>query len=172
MVADTSGSTKLKAIEKIQEQWVTCLDERRKKYEQHKIASKLNSLNNKNQSSKESLSSQLHNRPATTEERVVKCACAAREIRTTKVNQPLKRCSEVKLNSLKESHLTNSDGQMNGNIKQTYVEQESYSWKKGTVLILGDSMLHGTDEKKLSKNGLLKVCFFPGSTIKMNNFYM
>ena len=173
IVADTSGSTKMKAIEKIQEQWVTYLEDRRKKYEQHKIASKLNSVNNKNQISKGSLSSQLPNRPATTEEKVDKFTCAAREIQITKVNQPVKRCSEVKLNSLKESRLTNPDGQMNGNIKQSYVEQESHAWKKGTVLILGDSMLHGIDEKKLSKNGLVKVRCFPGSTInEMKNFYM
>ena len=173
MVADSSESTKLKAIEKIQEQWVTCLEERRKKYEQHKIASKLNSVNNKHQISKGSLSPQLPNRPATTEDKVDRFTCAAREIRITKVNQPVKRCSEVKLNSLKESRLTNPDGQMNGNIKQTYVEQEFHAWIKGTVLILGDSMLHGIDEKKLSKNGLVKVRCFPGSTInKMKNFYM
>ena len=111
MVADTSGSTKLKAIEKTREQWVTCLEERRKKYEQHKIASKLNSVNNKKQISKGSLPSQLPNRPATTEEKVDKFTCAAREIRITKVNKPVKRCSEVKLNSLKESRLTNPDGE-------------------------------------------------------------
>ena len=38
-------------------------------------------------------------------------------------------------------------------------------WKKGTVLILGDSMISGIDEKRLTSNGSVKVRIFPGSTI-------
>ena len=30
---------------------------------------------------------------------------------------------------------------------------------------MGDSMLHGIDEKKISKHGFVKVRCFPGSTI-------
>ena len=38
---------------------------------------------------------------------------------------------------------------------------------------MGDSMLHGIDERRMSKNGLVKVRCFPGSTVAdLKNFYM
>ena len=42
MAPNTLESSKREAIEKIRMQWNTCLEERRKKYEQHKVASNLN----------------------------------------------------------------------------------------------------------------------------------
>ena len=51
----------------------------------------------------------------------------------------------------------------NGRLKSS--DKEDRVWKKGTVLIMGDSMLRGIDEKKMSKNGFVKVRCFPGSTI-------
>ena len=51
--------------------------------------------------------------------------------------------------------------------------QELHTWRKGTVLIMGDSMLHGIDERRMSKNGLVKIRCFPGSTVAdLKNFYM
>ena len=35
-------------------------------------------------------------------------------------------------------------------------------WKKGTTLVIGDSMLAGLREAKLSRNKKIKVPFFPG----------
>ncbi len=62
---------------------------------------------------------------------------------------------------------------VNGNRNQTTSQQEAHTWKKGTVLIMGDSMLYGIDEKKISKNGTVKVRCFSGSTITdLQKFYM
>ena len=48
-----------------------------------------------------------------------------------------------------------------------------YPWKKGTILVMGDSMLNGVDERSLSNNGLVKVRSFSGSTISdLQNYYM
>ena len=59
------------------------------------------------------------------------------------------------------------------NESQENLDKEDHVWKKGTVLIMGDSMLHGIDEKKLSKNGFVKVRCFPGSTISdLQSHYM
>ena len=44
---------------------------------------------------------------------------------------------------------------VNGGIKSS--DKEDHVWKKETVLIVGDSVLHGIDEKKMSKNGFVKV---------------
>ena len=44
-------------------------------------------------------------------------------------------------------------------------DKEDHVWKSGTVIIMGDSMLHGIDEKKMGKNGFVKVRCTPGSTI-------
>ena len=38
----------------------------------------------------------------------------------------------------------------------------SYQWKKGTTLIVGDSMLAGLREAKLSRSKRIKVHYFPG----------
>ena len=48
-----------------------------------------------------------------------------------------------------------------------------YPWKKGTILVMGDSMLNGVDERSLSNNGMVKVRSFSGSTISdLQNYYM
>ena len=36
-------------------------------------------------------------------------------------------------------------------------------WKKGTTLVIGDSMLAGLREAKVSRNKKVKVHFFPGA---------
>ena len=38
----------------------------------------------------------------------------------------------------------------------------SEQWKKGTMVIVGDSMLAGLREAKLSRSKRIKVCYFPG----------
>ena len=38
-------------------------------------------------------------------------------------------------------------------------------WKKGTTLIMGDSILPGLREHKMSHRRFLKVCYFPGARI-------
>jgi len=51
--------------------------------------------------------------------------------------------------------------------------QELHIWKSGTILIMGESMLHGSDERRMSKNGLVTVRCFPGTTVAdLKNFYM
>ena len=40
------------------------------------------------------------------------------------------------------------------------------AWKKGTTLIVGDSILSGLEESKMSQKRLIKVRTFPGATIQ------
>ena len=50
---------------------------------------------------------------------------------------------------------------------------EPYEMKKGTMLILGDSMDSGIDEKRLGNSGSVKVRSFPGSTFHdLNHYFM
>ena len=43
--------------------------------------------------------------------------------------------------------------------------KESHKWPKKTVLVVGDSMLAGVDEKRMSNGCPVKVRVFPGATI-------
>ena len=75
--------------------------------------------------------------------------------------------SDAKQNNTKTANtpVTNVSG--NGN--QNTGQQEAHTWKRGTVLIMGDSMLYGIDEK----NDTVKVCCFPGTTIsELQKFYV
>ena len=47
--------------------------------------------------------------------------------------------------------------------KEKDVALNSDKWKKGTTLLIGDSMLAGLREAKLSRNKKIKVRFFPGA---------
>ena len=48
-----------------------------------------------------------------------------------------------------------------------------HRWRKGTTLIAGDSILYGTDEKKICQNGSVKVRVFPGATIEdLKDYYI
>ena len=46
---------------------------------------------------------------------------------------------------------------------------DAEEWKPGTLLVVGDSMIAGLREGKLSRNRKVKVRFFPGA--KMKDFY-
>ena len=47
--------------------------------------------------------------------------------------------------------------------------EETHTWRKGTTLIMGDSILSQTREDKLCKKGTIKVRYFPGA--KFEDFY-
>ena len=44
---------------------------------------------------------------------------------------------------------------------------QNHSWKKGTTLIIGDLILSGLREYKMSKRKSIKVRTFPGATIEV-----
>ena len=45
-------------------------------------------------------------------------------------------------------------------------------WKKGTTLIVGDSMLTGIEEKRISENGSVNVRVFRSATTKDMYYYL
>ena len=49
---------------------------------------------------------------------------------------------------------------------------DSEVWKKGTVLIVGDSVVSGLRESKMSFRRNIKVHFFPGVTIQDMYYYL
>ena len=52
-------------------------------------------------------------------------------------------------------------------------KSEPPEWKKGTVPILGDSMISGIDEKRFGSNGSVMVRSLPGSKIHdIHNYFM
>ena len=57
------------------------------------------------------------------------------------------------------------DKENNQASKEDNTVQTVTKWNKDTILITGDSILYGIDEKKLSKNGRVKVRLFPGATV-------
>ena len=51
-------------------------------------------------------------------------------------------------------------------------ELKKHPWPKGTCVIVGDSMLEGIDERKMSSKRLIKVRKFPGATIDDMRHYL
>ena len=168
MISDIPESTKQLAIEKIQAQWIACPQERRKKYEQHKVASNLSYTrqNLEGQISTQLNNIDLHNRVAIENDR-------CREIRTGKAKNPDTCLLTENTTQKRTTRVSIADGVICEKTKTSLSTQELHAWKKETVLIMGDSMLHGIDERRMSKNGLVKVRCFPGATVAdLKNFYM
>ena len=46
------------------------------------------------------------------------------------------------------------------------------AWKKGTTLIVGDSILSGLKKSKMLQKGLIKVRTYPGVTIEQMKFFV
>ena len=44
-------------------------------------------------------------------------------------------------------------------------QRTAHHWKSATVLVVGDSMVHGLIEPKLGKKGSVKVRSFPGAIV-------
>ena len=72
------------------------------------------------------------------------------------------RCKESKNKLMNESNVVKLRG--------PEADYESRRWPEDTVLIAGDSILHGIDERKLKRN--IKVRVFPGSTIEELKIYL
>ena len=49
---------------------------------------------------------------------------------------------------------------------------QNHPWKKGTILIIGDLILSGLREFKMSKRKTIKVRTFPGATIGDIKFFV
>ena len=70
----------------------------------------------------------------------------------------------------------------NGNTRNTRTRCEICSelrdvnyetvWKKGTVLVTGDSIVSGLRESKMFKRRLIKVRYFPGASIRDMFLYL
>ena len=99
-----------------------------------------------------------------------------KEIPTEKYN-PLttarQNCITNDQNSFKNTETHNNNNLTPQNIdlvsnpsqvkKEKDVALNPDEWKKGTTLVIGDLMLAGLREAKLSRNKKIKVCFFPGA---------
>ena len=161
---DTSKTGIHDAVGKIQTQSDLCLEERRKKYEQHTINKKLDKTrmspkkmpilraDNKERSDITSNLNKQHGEKSWRFEKAYD--------RSQKQSYQSQKPIESKQSA---SILTKSIAKPHGNVNSA--GKEDHFWKNGTVLIMGDSMLHGIDEKKMSTNGFFKVRCYPGSTI-------
>ena len=49
---------------------------------------------------------------------------------------------------------------------------KEFHWSSGTCAIVGDSMVNGTDEKKLQKHGNVKMFYFLGAIINYMNHHL
>ena len=49
---------------------------------------------------------------------------------------------------------------------------QKHSWEKGTTLIIGDSILSGLREYKMSKRKTIKIGATPGATIGDKKFFI
>ena len=149
----SSGISKENSIEKIQAQWELCLDERRKKYEQFNVSKKLNNtkLNAKGKDSVKTKGNRESNGSIVSNKGSGKVA--APDKGDEKHKGQAKNESDAKQNNNKAAKAPVSNVSGNGN--QNTSHQEAHTWKRGTVLIMRDSILYGIDEKKMSKNGSL-----------------
>ena len=67
------------------------------------------------------------------------------------------------------SILSTTELEMSNKTNNPDINTDAEEWKPGTSLIVGDSMIAGLREAKLSRNRKVKVCFYPGA--KMKDFY-
>ena len=149
MTCNTSESIKQKAFEKIQPQWNTCLEERRKKYEKDKVASNLNytQQNSEGRIFTQLNNNDLHNRAAIENDR-------SGEIRTGKAKNAEIRLLTEKTTQKRTTNVSIVDGVTSEKAKTPRTTQELHIWKSGTILITGESMLHWSDERRMSKKWL------------------
>ena len=68
------------------------------------------------------------------------------------------------------SILSNTELEVSNKTNNPDNNTDAEEWKPGTSLIVGDSMIAGLREGKLSRNRKVKVRFFPGA--KMTDFYL
>ena len=71
--------------------------------------------------------------------------------------------SDEQVNTRKEIKTAQTE---NINNADNNTAQENNEWRKGTIVILGDSTISGLIEKKMSRNRKIKVRYFPGAKIK------
>ena len=89
------------------------------------------------------------------------------------VTTALQNCIIKDQNSFKSTETHNNDNLTPQNTdlvsnplhvkKEKDVALNPDEWRKGTTLVIGDSMLAGLREAKLSRNKKIKVCFLPGA---------
>ena len=155
------------AVGKIQAQWDLCLEERRKKYEQHTINNKFDKtrMSTKKMSILKADDKERADVACTSSNKTVGKTGASKKAfdNSQKQNHRSQNLTESKQSTSSPSK-TIAKQHGNGSLKSS--DKEDRVWKKGTVLIMGDSMLHGIDEKKMSKNGFVKVRCFPGSNMQ------
>ena len=163
-------TSKKNASKRVQAQWEMCLDERRRKYKQYIVSKSLGNKQNatcsydvREKDNERSSGTNVANREKEIQAFPGKVAKRQDEQAESKL--------DVKLGDNKTSYEPRINASENSN--QGNSQQQDHTWKRGTVLIMGNSMLYGVDEKKLSKNGTVKVRCFSGSTIKdLHQFYI
>ena len=164
------SSSKKNTSKRLQAQWEICLDERRRKYKQYIVSKSLGSKQNatcnydvREKDNERSSGTSLANRREEIQ--------AYRGKVTKRHKEPVESKLDVKLGDNKTSYEPRIDASENSN--EDNLQQHEHTWKRGTVLIMGDSMLYGVGEKKLSKNEAGKVRCFSGSKIKdLHHFHM
>ena len=68
-----------------------------------------------------------------------------------------KQINQIKTNSEKSSDKSHFS-------KKSIQSIKAHTWPKGSYLVIGDSMLEGLDERKMSSKRVVKVRKFPGAT--------
>ena len=154
---DSPGSTVHDAVGKIQAQWELCLAERRKKYEQFTVSNKLKETRTRTIKAHDKERSNL---VSTSNIKTVRKPGAPKKAsdKSHKRNYQSGNLTESKQSA---SILSRTTAKPLGNRSQENSDKDDYAWKKGTVLIVGDSMLHGIDEKKFSKKWLSQSAMLP-----------
>ena len=77
--------------------------------------------------------------------------------------------SNGQVNTRKEIQTAQSENLNNAD--NNTVQEKNEEWRIGTTLILGDSIISGLIEKKMSRNRKTKVRYFPGAKIKGMHHY-
>ena len=85
------------------------------------------------------------------------CATATNHKNNLETSAKENRINQIKSNSEKSSDKSHLRKKSNQSIK-------AHTWPKGSCLVIGDSMLEGLDERKMSSKRVVKVRKFPGAT--------
>ncbi len=143
----------------LDEQWNVCIVERRQRYEQYQMGQKAAEQQSNNQKNDKKKKKQRNQKQKGNNRKVQ--------------NETEKSSYEFQTKGINETKQTTKKDTINSETVEEETQKKStHKWRKGTVLIAGDSMLTGIEEGRLQTRHNVKVRPFSGATTEDMRSYL
>eukprot|EP00112_Aurelia_sp_Birch-Aquarium-sp1_P010722 Seg2283.5 transcript_id=Seg2283.5/GoldUCD/mRNA.D3Y31 product="hypothetical protein" protein_id=Seg2283.5/GoldUCD/D3Y31 len=154
-------------------QWGSSVHEKSRQYEQYLISKKVDELKSSNPegTNKKNENCAETNNKANTES----LSTTSRTKESPKIENKSMGRSKSRLKLLLTTTVPKTDTKQTNAQSSNKADNinETHPWRKGTTLIVADSILYGIDERKICQNGLVKVRVFSGTTIEdLKDYYI